>query len=417
MQRNPFFQSDEKDRPLNGVQLLLLQYAEDYGMSTEVLRSWQPSHTGFCAAHGEAVMYLIKHQGRTAPAAMREIDNLTANEAALLVEFFSHGVNRKNIIQHRAHYQFEHNIFQETLSYLVNKQKIPFDHAQKALKNLNVGQLYMLRDCYRHGLRTTHFAQANMKKIYQTYAKLSMNKSSLACRDALRYFRKIYILSMRKYNPPAALRAAAIELTKIHQNALFMSEEDKLTLPSKLVTSRRIRFLLRSAYRGVRADDYPAEFTPEQNKTYYSLLIRHAVHKPEALQEMKQLSEDKIIFLRRYYGHGVNYKRLRHFPHHMDYVMHFMRQFDCGAVEALDMLAPLSDCAMKYLHNLGAYGVTLNDVKALPKDAVYVESRRDKIITLIQAKRIKPGEALHLAVVEANDDDVIMAEPARRLTV
>lgn len=416
MLHNPFFQSGEKDRPLNGVQSLLLRYADDFDMTVEVLQSWKPSHTGFCAAHGEAVMYLINSKGRNGPAAIREMDNLTANEAALLLEFFTHGVNRNYILKNRMHFQFEHGIFQQTLSYLINKQKLTFQQAEDALKGLCPGQIYMLRDCYRHGLRTEHFARVSLQTVYTVYAALSMKEDSLACTDALRYFRKIFILSNKKYKTPGALWLASVELMKVHENALDMDAEDILHRPCGQITSRRIRFLLRSAYSGIRADDFPAVFNSEQNKTYYSLLLRHTLHKPEALQEMKDLTEDKMIFLRRYFSHGVNYKRLRHFPHHMDCVLAYMKRTQCGAVEALDMLAPLSNGAMQYLHYLGIYGVTINDVKLLPPETVFDSVKVDKIIDLIITKHVPPGEALSLVVVEANHEDMVAEEPALRLS-
>ncbi len=417
MRANHFFLASDQKKPLNKVQVLLLQYTQQQGMTAEILNSWRNSYTGFTIPHAEAVMYLMNEQQLTAEAAIREIDQLTENEAALIPDFYQHGLNREYILSNREQFAFDVSNFYDALSYLVKKQKLTFFMAMQELSYLNVGQIYMLQDLYAYGLRAQHFAQANMNNIYLKYAQLKANQDHAACRDAINYFRKIFKLSHRKYKTPSALRMAAMELSKIYHNTQNIEAADQQHLPNQQVTSKRIRFLLRSAYRGVRADDYPAEFNSEQNKTYYSLLIRHAVHKPEALQEMRDLSEDKIIFLRQYYGHGVNYKRLRHFPHHMNYVRRYMQQFKSGAVETLDSLAPLSHNALEYLYHLAAYGVTLQHVSVLPEDVEFFESRKDNVIDLIESKKIPPGDALYTAVMEANDKHIMMAEPARRNSV
>lgn len=413
MQRNPYFQSEEPEQPLTGIQKLLLQYTAPYGMTSETLKSWQSSYTGFCITHAEAVMYLIKQERMSAEAAMREIDNLTENEAALLTHFRRHGLTRNAIMQHRQNYHFDLGHFQETVTYLMTKQKLTFYHAMLQLKGLTAGQIYMLRDCYQYGLRHEHFAQANMSKIYLTYAQLKGNQDNIACRDALLYFQKIFMLSRKHNNPVAALHEAASELTKIYQNAVKISEDDKLRLPGERVTSRRIRFLLRSAYGGTRADHYPAVFTSDQSKTYYSLLIRHALHKSQALEEMKGLEADKLRFLRSYYGHGVNYKRLRQFPHAMNYVTSYMKRTGADAVDALDALAPLSASAIQYLHHLSDSGVTLQHVDSLPADAAYSEVRRNAAEYLIDTVGMNIALALRTAATEPEAElaQMIVTEP------
>lgn len=405
MQSNHFFQVIEEEEPLNGAQKLLLASTWENGMTETLLRSWVKHPRGFTASHGEAVYFLVKKLGMLPSIAIREIDGLSQKEVNLFKPYFERGINRKYILANRQYLNFDAPWFGKTLGMLV-KKKVPLPQALLELVDLYDSEIALLHDYYRYGLRGADLKEADLDDAYHVYFQFKIRINDVACQDALRYFHKVFRQTNRNYSPLKALREACTELMKIEQDALNVSGK---------TVSKRIKFLLNSVSQGVRADDYPKEFNAGQKKTYYMLRFWHGERKEDALVKMHGLSDDKIAFMRRYFGRGINHNKLRDFPHHTDYVIAASKRFGWDAVDALDYLAVLTDAQMKYLHYLADYGLKLRDIKILSSEAIYSEMRKDIAILLICEHAMLPVEALSIATSESEEDLVTLLRKAENV--
>jgi hypothetical protein len=199
-----------------------------------------------------------------------------------------------------------------------------------------------------------------------------------------------------------ALQEAASELMLIKANVQghFKSDTQKGVAG---ISSKKINFLSFYAYSGVRAADCPTVFNKEYRKTMMCLRWVHGFDVPRAIAEMKGLSDDKLLFIRKYFGQGVNHRNLHDFPHNTVFLRSFMKTLHWDPVEAINNLAPLTSNQLVYFYYLQPYGMTLQMTQALTPDSAYSHMRKDVAIFLINEREVNPVDALQTVTTQSEE--------------
>jgi hypothetical protein len=319
--------------------------------------------------------------------AIRQIDTLSRYEASLLREFYSTGLTGDIIRARRDSYAFSNKEFVPAIKLLTQKFHLSFDDAFEEAKFLTRGELCVLGDFYADNVRGANLRghqYADACNIYRKFKHHLAKNPGVRVnkyKDALKYTRDIFRLALKSGAAmQAALAEAFNELQQINtyvdnevQSDVILSRFVKyVNLP---VGSKRLSFLMKYAGSGVRFTDLPVNFNEEAQVTFRVLSWKYHLGPLEALHEMKDLSDDKLRFLRKHYHADVNGMTLRVFPHHTAFIEEYMCRWQLPAGEVMKRLGALTPNQLVYLYQFHEYGSTYEMAADWPRNVPYSEKR------------------------------------------
>lgn len=359
-----------------------LKETKSYGMKQLHLDLWEPepndvkkyntqASDAFTDNFERAIIYLIKEKKFTPIAAVVEVKHLTSAEARCLDSFYDIGINGQFIRDHRDEYDLVHSI--NTLYFLVKDMKLSLDGALKEIKGLDAPEKLILRLFYAKGMRGDLLRALRLGEHGKEFADLFETMGSYnISQDKLDYLISVIKVDIAQgASWKESFKDAARE-ARVLSNVMS-DQNDKY----------RMKFLKSHVKDNIRANDVPLIFDNEKQKTYRILRWVHRLSIKSALEQMKDLNNDQIQLLRKYFKVGLNHEVLVNYPHSYSVTDTLMKHFHWKPVDAIKNLSTLSVTQGRYLQDFAVHGLTLAQAQTL-KCADYSVTKKDVVLSMME---------------------------------